>query len=430
LEYQADLTGYYRKLRNLPGFALLESSDKSLGSYDILSAYPYEKIILHKDAQDLANIFTKIQQKLPESETNLDLPFQGGAIGFFSYDLASQLANIPIRPLSDLEQVPLVEMGLYDWAIIADHRKKTLVLFSANTRSETALITKEIKQLLHSDDSKSRYSLETPFTPYISKSDYQKAFYAIHADLKAGRCYQVNLTQPFHAEYKGDTWEIYEKLKKNNPTPYSAFLKTEVVDVLSFSPERFITYNQGQIKTSPIKGTARRVDDFLEDEKIRISLQQCEKNRAENIMIVDLMRNDFGKIAKPGSVYTQQLCALESYRGLHHLVSHIEATCKNTVTPLEVLANCFPGGSITGAPKLEAMRVIAEQEAFARGIYCGSIGYFSSHGRFDCNIAIRTMTACNNNLYFSAGGGIVIDSNCEQEYSECFTKLNSVLRFI
>jgi para-aminobenzoate synthetase component I len=426
LNYTHNLAFHYQKLLDLPSFVVLESSDNVRGRYDILSACPYDKVKIRKDANAA---FNELQRKLSPNSTGLDLPFQGGAIGFFSYDLACNLAGIKTTPQPELMTMPLMEVGLYDWAIIVDHLLKTVTLFSANTQRDTAMIVKDVLSRWHGVAGNNRgFELHTVFNPLISKSAYIDAFYAIHADLKRGRCYQVNLTQPFNAHYSGDTWAIYEKIRAHNPVPYGAFMRTEEADILCFSPERFIKMEHGKLLTSPIKGTARRESNEKNDRQHLQKLQSCPKNRAENVMIVDLMRNDFGRIAKPGTVDVKALCAVESYEAVHHLVSHIEAECKGNLSFMEVFSACFPGGSITGAPKLESMRVIAEQEPFARGVYCGNIGYFSNHGRFDTNIAIRTVTASPDTLHLAAGGAIVIDSKCDEEYTECFTKTAGILK--
>jgi para-aminobenzoate synthetase component 1 len=223
----------------------------------------------------------------------------------------------------------------------------------------------------------------------------------------------VNLTQPFHANYEGDTWELYKKISKNNPVPFSAFLRKESADILSFSPERFLFYEEGKLLTSPIKGTIRRSSNAVEEAQLKHLLRSCEKNRSENVMIVDLLRNDLGKIAQAGSVNVTHLCELQSYKSVHHLVSTIEAQCLSHIAAFDAFLSCFPGGSITGAPKIESMHIIDEQEPYARGVYCGAVGYFSRHARFDTNIAIRTLIARNNLLHLAAGGGLVIDSDCE-----------------
>lgn len=428
LDYHSNLTTSYQKLAYLPGFVLLQSSDKLTGRYDILSAFPYEKIKISADNFATEQSLQGLKEQLAPIAAVCDLPFQGGAIGYFSYDWAAKLAGIQSPAQANLRTMPLLELGLYDWAIISDHQLKKVSLFAANSREETPAIVDEILERWHSNSSvQAAFSLKSPFVPLYTKSAYQDSFAAIHQDLRAGRAYQVNYTQPFHAAYVGEPWEMYKQVNLKNPVPYAAYFRLEDAFIMSFSPERFILMDKGRLLTSPIKGTERRSMDPSEDKRLRQALSDSPKNRAENIMIVDLLRNDLGRIAQAGSVRVKSLCSIESYQAVHHLVSHIEAQCLTELSTLDAFMACFPGGSITGAPKLESMRIIAEQEVFARGVYCGSLGYFSRHGRFDTNIAIRTITARNDCLHLAAGGGLVIDSNWEDEYRECFTKIAAIV---
>lgn len=427
LDYQSFLQEKYRNFAHLPGFVLLESTDKIHGRYDILSAYPYEQIRIRDDSQNKKRLLKQIQDKLVHIDSVSDLPFQGGAIGYISYDLGERLFAINSLPQPSLYDIPLLDLGLYDWAIISDHHLKKVTLFAANQHPKTQKLIPEMIHLWNKAvPSHPSLQIKTDFKPLISKSAYEESFWSIYRALKEGRAYQVNLTQAFHADYEGSAWEAYQKISTKNPVPFSAFLKTQEADVLSFSPERFLLYEQNTLLASPIKGTIARSSNPLEDEQLKQRLLSCTKNRAENVMIVDLLRNDLGKIAKPGTVQVKNLCAVHSYPSVHHLVSDITAV-SDSYHPFELFLSCFPGGSITGAPKLESMRIINEQEPHARGIYCGSIGYFSHHGRFDTNIAIRTITAKNNILHLAAGGGIVIDSNCEDEYRECYTKIAAIV---
>ena len=428
LNYHLFLQNSYKKFCDLPGFVLLESSDKLRGRYDILSAYPYDRAVIWSDNEPKNSSQNKLRDLLLDHQSINDLPFQGGAIGYISYDFGAQLLGIKTVPQESLSDMPLMDMGLYDWAIIADHHLRKVTLFAANRHSSTKTLIEEIIQIWNQPPTKpQKYELNSEFIPLVSKEDYQQSFLAINKYLNEGRAYQVNLTQPFHANFSGESWEIYRTIIDKNPVPFSAFLRNKEADILSFSPERFLQYDRGTILASPIKGTIARSIDPKIDDQLKNQLISCEKNRAENVMIVDLMRNDLGKIAKPGSVRVTNLCEVQSYNSVHHLVSDIEALCMDHLNPFDVFLSCFPGGSITGAPKLEAMNIINEQERYARGIYCGSIGYFSSHGRFDTNIAIRTITAKNNILHLAAGGGILIDSKCEDEYLECYTKIAAII---
>lgn len=428
LNYVCCMQDFYQKLSNLPGFVLLESTDKTRARYDILSAYPYDRVVITEHTESKDELLAYLTRSLSVEHAKTNLPFEGGAIGYISYDLGAQLMGIKSPAQPDLAEMPLLDLGLYDWAIVVDHLLKKVTLCSINQYSSTKEIVKEILALWNgSDDHDHQFVVNSDFVPLISKEEYGLAFYAIHQALKEGRSYQVNYTQPFHANYTGNSWGMYRKVTQANPVPYSAFLRTNQGDILSFSPERFLFYDQGYLLTSPIKGTIRRSTDLTEDERLKNLLLSCSKNRAENIMIVDLLRNDLGKIAQTNSVKVLSLCALQSYNSVHHLVSDIEAYALANLRPFELFLSCFPGGSITGAPKRESMNIIHEQERFARGVYCGSIGYFSRHGRFDSNIAIRTITARENKVHLAAGGGIVIDSQCNDEYLECYTKITAII---
>ncbi len=428
LDYPDSLHEYYQKLHHLPGFVLLESTDRSHGRYDILSAYPYDFIQIDQDTHDLPHLLKKISHLLSPIPSMADLPFQGGALGYISYDLGAKLLGIDSCIQPTLEKMPLLDLGLYDWAIIVDHHQKNITLFAGNTHQSTPKIVDEVLERWNNiTEQVADATIKSNFTPLMSKQDYINAFSSVYQFLKEGRSYQVNLTQPFHAAYEGNSWAFYKKICMKNPVPFAAFLRTAHADILSFSPERFLLHEEGKLVTSPIKGTIARSMNRVEDEHLKNELATSEKNRAENVMIVDLLRNDLGKIAQPGSVGVTNLCELQSYNSVHHLVSTIEAQCLPEISPFEAFLSCFPGGSITGAPKIEAMRIIQEQESYARGIYCGSIGYFSRHGRFDTNIAIRTVTAKENILHLAAGGGIVIDSDCEDEYRECYIKIAAII---
>lgn len=428
LDYRIDLQEHYQNLSHLPGFALLESADKKRGRYDVLTAYPYDSVKIHRDSNNKFSELLRLDSLLHAQSSLIDLPFQGGAIGYVSYDLGAELFDIFSQPQSSLSSLPLLDLGFYDWGIIVDHLLRKITLFGANTQASTPDIIRQVSSLWNQKNVLSHpFKAKAEFKPLISKSDYQVAFNEIHSALYQGRSYQVNYTQPFHASYTGDAWQMYRKVCAKNPVPFSAFMRTDDADILSFSPERFILYDQGSILTSPIKGTIGRSADPDIDEQLKKDLEASSKNHAENVMIVDLLRNDFGKIAKPKSVQVVDLCALQSFASVHHLVSTISAECRSEISPFQAFMSCFPGGSITGAPKLESMKIINEQELYSRGVYCGGIGYFSNHGRFDFNIAIRTITAKEEVLHLAAGGGIVIDSDCDDEYRECFTKIEAII---
>ena len=345
LDYCPTMQEYYQKLQHLTGFVLLESTDHSRARYDIVSAYPYDSIKINQQAENLSQKLEQLNEILSGQQSVADLPFQGGAIGYISYDLGERLLGINSQAQPTLNDMPLLDLGLYDWAIIVDHEQEKVVLFAANTQPSTPQIVDEILALWHAKVQEYQPAvLKSDFSPLIARNEYQQSFAAIHQALRAGRCYQVNLTQPFHALYEGDSWAFYRKISQKNPVPFAAFLRTQYADILSFSPERFLLYDQGTLVTSPIKGTIRRSNDPVEDERLKQELFASEKNRAENVMIVDLLRNDLGKIAAAGSVKVKSLCEIESYNAVHHLVSTIEAQCLPAIRPFEAFLSCFPGG--------------------------------------------------------------------------------------
>lgn len=427
LNYAAVLQQCYQNLCQLPGFVLLESTDRVRGRYDILSAYPYDQVIIEEYSTNKEELLRTVKNKLTITPSPSVFPFQGGAIGFVAYDLAARLRGISSSPQSSLANVPLLNLGFYDWAIIVDHLLKKVTLVAANRHDATPGIVSDIAILWSKSNPNTNFTLTSEFQPLISANKYEDSIAAIHRALQQGRTYQVNFTQPFQASFTGDPWEMYKKITTKNPVPFSAFMRTKGYDILCFSPERFILHEQGRLLTSPIKGTVGRSTNPMEDAFLKQQLLSSAKNRAENVMIVDLLRNDLGRIAQPGSVKVTNLCEIQSFSAVHHLVSDIEAQCLPNLHPFDAFMSCFPGGSITGAPKIESMTVINEQETYARGVYCGSIGYFSQHGRWDTNIAIRTVTAKDNILHLAAGGGIVIDSNSEDEYRECYTKIAAII---
>jgi para-aminobenzoate synthetase component 1 len=428
LDYPNTPHAHYQNLINLPGFVLLESVDKQRGRYDIISAYPFDTYTITNKTKDLMKDLEQLKTKLSLHQSKHELPFQGGAIGYLSYDLGAYLQGIKSPTQPELATVPLAHFGFYDWAITLDHYEHKAWLFLANQHESTEALVEEVLSLWRGVSQDLRpFVLKDSFSALIPNDEYIDGFLQIHQELRSGRAYQVNYTQAFHAFYEGDAWEAYHRICKKNPVPFAAFMRLEDLDVLSFSPERFLLHEQGRLLTSPIKGTISRSADETVDNQLKLHLMASEKDRAENVMIVDLLRNDLGKIARPGTVKVLNLCQIQSYSSVHHLVSDIEAIALDEMHPLDYLLACFPGGSITGAPKREAMHIINEREPYGRGIYCGSIVYCSTHGRLDSNIAIRTITANNNILHLAAGGGIVIDSVGDDEYRECFTKIEAII---
>ena len=268
-------------------------------------------------------------------------------------------------------------------------------------------------------------------TCQLETEQYKTAFNKIKHYIREGDCYQVNLAKRFEIRAKGDPWHAYTLLRRQNAAPFSSFFSTPHLSIMSSSPERLLKLNQGHVETKPIKGTRPRdIDNPERDIALAGELQNSIKDRAENLMIVDLLRNDLGKVCQPGSIAVPKPFALESFATVHHLVSTITGKLADDESAVSLLRACFPGGSITGAPKLRAMEIIEELEPDRRGAYCGSMAYIGFDGNMDSNILIRTLVYNNNRLRFWAGGGIVADSDVEQEYQEVHDKAAAILNVI
>jgi para-aminobenzoate synthetase component 1 len=272
------------------------------------------------------------------------------------------------------------------------------------------------------------FALSEPFRPLTSKSDYAVAFNKLQQYILAGDCYQANLAIAFSAPYHGSIAEAYLLLRERSRSPFSAYIDAGKYTVLSLSPERFISVKNGRVYTQPIKGTRKRVSDPLQDQANINDLLTSEKDRAENLMIVDLLRNDLGRVCITGSVKTESLFQLHSFSHVHHLISSISAQIPPECSPLLLLEQCFPGGSITGAPKIRAMQIIAELESVPRAVYCGSVFYIDFLSRMDSSICIRTLLADSDDLYCWGGSGVVADSDLEQEFQECMDKVSVLMQ--
>src|SRR5690606_38981037 len=259
---------------------------------------------------------------------------------------------------------------------------------------------------------------------------YRTAFARVQDYLQRGDCYQVNLARRFRAGYRGDPWRAYCQLRALGPAPFGAYLSLPFAEILSISPERFLLLEQGRVETRPIKGTRPRRADPVADAAEAAALRDSDKDRAENVMIVDLMRNDLGRVCRPGSIEVSGLFELESHASVHHLVSTVTGRLREGVTAVDLLAACLPGGSITGAPKRRAMEIIDELEPARRGVYCGAIGYLSDDGRMDTNIAIRTAVCQAGEISYWAGGGLVADSEADAEFEETLHKARPFLELV
>lgn len=373
----------------------------------------------------------------PENRLPLEahsLPFWGGVIGHFNYEYDDKTKDLCFEFGQQEKHQNRSDsvFGVYHWALIQDHeqRKACVVFLSSMEEPQRNLVLDTLVSAqanLDTEQDSGVFSV-THLKPHIKKSDYLAAVDKIQAYIRAGDTYQINFSQQFSGEFKGDTDATYIALRKTLPSPFSAYMELGDETILSLSPERFIQVKNDDVLTQPIKGTAPRGKTISDDDVLANQLMNSDKNRAENLMIVDLLRNDFSKSCRPHSVKTPQLFALESYANVHHLVSTITGKKHSSVSPLEFMMRCFPGGSITGAPKKRAMEIIDELEQHSRNIYCGSVCYINVDGQLDSNIAIRTLLVKEDRIYCWGGGGIVADSNAEEEYQESLHKVGSLLK--
>jgi para-aminobenzoate synthetase component 1 len=438
----------FERIRHLPGAWLLESGkpQSERGRFDIIVADPLLELTfkdqvlslrqgkilttLHETPFDALNRLYKEHLPKKVTDSKLDeVPFISGFLGQFGYDLGRTVERLPSLALSELS-VPDMHIGLYTWSVVIDHALKTTTLYADDQITDNQLT--DLTALFNCESflSESKpFKLKSAFQPNVTEAEYHQKLGAIHEYILAGDCYQVNFAQRFDAPFEGDPWTAYKQLREKAPTPFSAYCDTEHGALLSLSPERFIRCNHdGVVVTQPIKGTRPRGATADEDIALAQELAHSEKDQAENVMIVDLLRNDISRNCKAGSVVVPKLFDIESYKNVHHLVSTIEGKLENNRTPVELLRDAFPGGSITGAPKIRAMEIIEELEPHRRHTYCGSIGYIDLRGNMDTSITIRTLIADHDHLYCWAGGGIVADSQSDQEYKETFDKVNNLLK--
>ncbi|MDK9763441.1 aminodeoxychorismate synthase component I [Vibrio sp. D420a] len=437
LEYQSTLAKQlFSGIETLPWTMLLRSASESHvdSRFDILVAQPVatfetigqkttinvneNRVVSENDPFELLHQYQ--QELIPDLDCEHDLPFVGGALGYFSYDLGRRVETLPELAEHDIK-APDMAVGLYNWAVIVDHKLKTACVVGLNVEARLAWLQDR------SPVSHTPFSLTTKWQSNMSQDSYSNKFDSVQEYLLSGDCYQINLAQRFNAQYQGSEWQAYEKLEQYNSAPFSGFIRLEECAILSVSPERFLELKDNTIETKPIKGTRPRSEEVQVDAEYANDLANAEKDQAENLMIVDLLRNDIGRVAKPGTVHVPKLFDIESFPAVHHLVSTIRADLDEQYNAADLLRACFPGGSITGAPKVRAMQIIEELEPHRRSAYCGSIGYISRHGRMDTSITIRTLVAEDQTLYAWAGGGVVADSNCQSEYQETLDKLSRIL---
>jgi para-aminobenzoate synthetase component I len=373
-------------------------------------------------------------------------PFQGGAAGYIAYEWGRTLERIPAAKLDDL-QLPDCVLGVYDWVIAWDHEADAAWIISTGLGDEDAgARLAQVRNLLARSagakaierpassvpaDRPPRYPVAAfrPLTVRSTLSDdqYRTAVERVRAYILAGDAFQVNISQRFDFSVAMTPADAYRRLRRDHPASFGALLELDDFAIASASPERFLRLEDRRVETRPIKGTRQRGADAESDAELEAELMASEKDRAENVMIVDLLRNDLSRVCRPGSIRVTELCVPERHPTVHHLVSTVVGELDDGVDATDLLRAVFPGGSITGAPKIRAMEIIAELEPVCRGVYCGSIGYLSVTGAMDMSIAIRTAVLRGSRAYVSAGGGVTARSSPSEEYDETIAKVRGLV---
>ena len=442
-----------RRLAGLRHRAWLDSAGIGgrLGRYSFLTADPWD-VVAAGAADPLADLRAVLRSGLAPPQPDLP-PFQGGAIGYLAYEFGRRLERIPL-PRGGEAPIPDVWLGLYDWVLAWDHAAGRAWIVSTGLPEAGAPAARRARARLD----QVRTTLARPATtssagivsgrpggsvpapPHpvselgpdvgsvVSRSTYLDAVARVRRYILAGDVFQVNLSHRLTAPLAGDALAFYARLRHANPAPFAAYLEPGDWAIASASPERFLRVDgDGAVETRPIKGTRPRGRDPVADEALGAELLASTKDRAENVMIVDLLRNDLSRVCRPGTVDVPELCVLERYATVQHLVSTVTGLLAPGRDALDMLAAAFPGGSISGAPKVRAMEIIAELEPVARGVYCGAIGYWSVTGAMDTSVAIRTCVVRDGRAHFGVGGGIVADSDPDREYGESLDKARGIV---
>lgn len=443
-------TRIFAALKHLPYSLFFDSADREhpTGRYSFIVSHPIETIEA-KDGEIMitnweerktlyeADPFTIVQERLdkwiPDAETIRGLPpFQGGAAGYFGYDLARNLEKLPASAASNPD-VPDIAIGIYDQVMAFDHEKNQawMITHAANYHDARKKQDYILGLIAHPPAMEDFAPMDLEWQSNFTSGEYTERIRKVIQYIKDGDIFQANLAQRFKTQIPAefDPYAHYLRLREVNPAPFAAFMNCgNNLTLASASPERFLSVKDRAVETRPIKGTRPRSDNPALDDLYKQELKTSAKDRAENTMIVDLLRNDLSKVCVPASVEVVSLCRLESFAGVHHLVSSIKGILRKSQSALDLLKACFPGGSITGAPKIRAMEIIEDMEELRRGPYCGAMAYIGFDGTMDSSILIRTLVYEGQNVSVHAGGGIVADSSPEQEYLETFHKAAAIFR--
>ncbi|MCC6442202.1 MAG: aminodeoxychorismate synthase component I [Armatimonadetes bacterium] len=418
-------------LESAPGFG-------SLGHYSVLAARPFLCLMargslltlqsenrIWRGPGDFFEALRFLLDHYQAEQSTLSLPFIGGAIGYLGYDLGRLLETLPLWNVDDLG-IPDAVLAFYDTAVIFDHDTHEVFLVSVSDSKDTL---QEFKGRFSAiGPMEEAFCQAGPASGNFSPDGFRSAVRQAQKYIAAGDIYQVNLSQRFTALFEGSSRALYTRLRRATPAPFAAFLDFGEVCLVSASPERFLRFDPATrlIETRPIKGTRPRSADPYQDAALAAALRASGKDRAENVMIVDLERNDLGKVSTLGSVTVPELWVVEPHPTVWHLVSTVKSRLADGFDRVDLLKATFPGGSITGAPKIRAMEIIEELEPTCRGPYTGAIGYFDACGGMNLNIVIRTFVLTGGKAYFQVGAGIVADSDPESEYQETLDKARAL----
>lgn len=390
-------------------------SNDGLGQWSFFGSDPYERA--SGDLGDLSKVMYEHR-----SLAHPAIPFTGGAVGYLSYDYGRRLEEIPTLCADD-RSIPDMQFNLYDGVAALNHDNGVLYLIGHDFQVDANLVLERLRSIVEdSFDASCTHARRSEWVWNLSKQEFFTAVERVRDYIASGDVYQVNLSRRARCSFEGDSIELYKALRRGNPAPYGAYLSLDDWQIISTSPEQFLRKRGSCLETRPIKGTCPRGADKEADRQQAAALHDSEKDRAELLMIVDLERNDLGRIAEFGSVRVEGLYKLEHYARVIHQTARIHATLRSDKDIYDALVSLFPGGSITGAPKIRAMEIIEELEPSRRGVYCGSIGYIGFDGDAEFNIAIRSLHLKGGFLDYQVGGGIVWDSLPEAEYQETIDK--------
>lgn len=450
IEFKSDLTDMelfeaVKKNGDYPFFLDSGMDSEKLGRYSFIGVDPFlmvksegNRVSLEEDGKIKTidgNPLDILQEKLDMYKIEReDIPFVGGGVGYFSYELAHLMEKLPNTVEKDVD-IPEMVMGFYDGIVIIDHRDDKKYIGAIGFKENIEEIIKKIENSIKEYENKLKTEKieknilkDREIKSNMTENYYLSSIKKLKDYIYSGDIYQVNFTQRFECDFEGDSNELYKNLKAINPAPFAAYLDFGEGEIISSSPERFIKLTDRTIETRPMKGTRPRGKSKAEDEKLKEELVNSEKDRAELLMIVDLMRNDISRVAETGSVKVTELFHLEEYATVLQMVATIQGKLKDELSAVDIIKATFPGGSITGAPKIRAMEIIDELETTTRNIYTGSIGYLGFDGDMDLNIAIRTLVLKDKKAYFQVGGGIVWDSDPHEEYEESLVKGRALVK--